>query len=74
MSESTNRGVSAGSVIPLFSERTVDHDLPPVFDIDDLELELVIACGLALREVADRLEVSMEDVCAQLVRLGSTLD
>lgn len=66
--------MSAGSVVPLFSARTVDYDLPPVFDIDDLELELVIACGLALREVADRLEISMEDVCAQLVRLGSTLE
>ena len=61
------------AVVPLFADRPHIGPEPPRLDIDDQELELVIACGLALRDVAACLGVTMEDVCTHLVRFETAL-
>lgn len=66
-------GGPVGTVVPLFPTESSDPDPAAQLEIDDLELELVIACGLALRDVAERLEITMEDVCAELIRLRYSL-
>lgn len=74
MNQSNPREGPVAPVVPLFAERGPSRPEPqPRLDLDDKELELVIACGLTLRDVAGRLGVTLEDVCAHLVRFETAL-
>jgi hypothetical protein len=60
-----------GVVLSLFGDGEGSPSTP--LDLEDPELELVIACGLALRDIADRLDLTMEAVCGQLIRFDLAL-